>query len=179
MDPDGLLAYLCEHRYGRLIALATMMRGTRDGADDVVQDALVAVFSKPRRFPSEAAAEAYVRKAITTRALDEHRRTGRERNATLRLATLIPQAHHDPEPAWSREIDRALADLTPRVRACVILRYLDDQSIQQTADLLGLSPGAVKRYTSDGIRALNAALGTTADPDDHPSPAPIVTKGSL
>ena len=48
----------------------------------------------------------------------------------------------------------------------MVLRHLDDLSVRETASLLGLSEGAVKRYVSDGVAALNAALGTTS-PDDR------------
>ena len=56
---------------------------------------------------------------------------------------------------------RALAALSPRERACVVLRQMEDLSVVETASALGLSEGAVKRYTSDGLARLNAALGST------------------
>lgn len=53
----------------------------------------------------------------------------------------------------------ALAGLSPRERACVVLRHLEDLGVAETADLLGISTGAVKRYTSDGIERLEARVG--------------------
>ena len=61
------------------------------------------------------------------------------------------------------DVVRALAALSPRERACVVLRQMEDLSVVETASALGLSEGAVKRYTSDGLARLNAALGRTAD----------------
>jgi DNA-directed RNA polymerase specialized sigma24 family protein len=45
----------------------------------------------------------------------------------------------------------------------VVLRQMEDLSVVETAAALGLSEGAVKRYTSDGLSRLNAALGSTSD----------------
>ena len=70
----------------------------------------------------------------------------------------------------------ALASLAPRVRACVLLRYVEDLSIRETAHILGLSEGTVKRYVADGLAALNARLGTTT-PDDSDL-APVTTEGA-
>ena len=75
-----------------------------------------------------------------------------------------------PVPSSDGVADRleaALAQLSPRQRACVVLRYLDDVPVRETAALLGVSDGAVKRYTADGIRILNALLGTQATVNDH------------
>jgi DNA-directed RNA polymerase specialized sigma24 family protein len=48
---------------------------------------------------------------------------------------------------------------------------MDDLSVQETASLLGVTPGAVKRYTADGVARLSAALGGSDDvpaaPDEH------------
>ena len=59
------------------------------------------------------------------------------------------------------DVQRALQALPPRERACVVLRQVEDMSIRETATALGLSEGAVKRYTADGTARLDAALGTT------------------
>ena len=75
-----------------------------------------------------------------------------------------------------RSLGAALQTLPPRVRACVALRYLDELSVRETADALSLSEGAVKRYVSDGIRALNALLGTSDSAEERPT-APVKPTG--
>ena len=69
-------------------------------------------------------------------------------------------------PGLPGELKRALSVLSPRQRACVMLRHLDDLSVRETAAVLGLSEGAVKRYVSDGVATLNSLLGTSADPGE-------------
>lgn len=56
------------------------------------------------------------------------------------------------------EVEAAPALLSPRERACVVLRHMEDLSTRETAQILHLSEGAVKRYLSDGVAALTATL---------------------
>ena len=51
----------------------------------------------------------------------------------------------------------ALADLPPRQRACVVLRYYDDLSVEAVAETLGCRTGTVKSQTARGLEALRTA----------------------
>ena len=154
-----LLEQLCRERYGSLIALATMLTGSRESAPDLVHEAMIAVFGKQRSFPSLNSADAYVRAAITTRFIDGGKKSANRRDSERRFARQAPTAVQEAAIA-DPELTRALGTLPPRVRACVVLRFLEDLSISQTAAALHLSDGAVKRYVSDGLAALNTELGT-------------------
>lgn len=153
-----MLEELVSTRYRALVGFATLLGGPSD-AEDLVQDALAHVFSRRVSFPTIGHAEAYVRRAIATRFLDGRRsalrRFRRER------AVARPESVRGDEAMVADRIDiaEALAALPPRVRACVVLRYLSDLSTAETAASLRLSEGAVKRYVSDGVRALAIALG--------------------
>jgi RNA polymerase sigma-70 factor (ECF subfamily) len=72
-------------------------------------------------------------------------------------------------------VERALAHLTPRERVCVTLRFIDGLSVAETAGVLNLAEGSVKRYVSDALHKLNGILGdvVTVD-DDGPSIAATV-----
>ncbi|WP_062515879.1 RNA polymerase sigma factor [Demequina gelatinilytica] len=167
---------LCRERYGRLMALATMLAGP-DEAPDLVHDAMVAVFARHRRFASLDAADAYVRKAIATRFVDRGRKSSRHDATVRRVAAQTPRAHSDrPAEPWP-DLDAALQSLPPRERACVVLRFLDDMSVRDTAAALGLSEGAVKRYVSDGLSALNSRLGTDAQLDSSDRVSVTITRG--
>lgn len=160
---ETLLEQVVRERYPRLVAHAMLVAGSHHDAQDLVQEALISAFSGRARFDSVQQAEAYVRRAIVSRAIDTSRRRTREQRALTRVGALPhpPQTVEDHTPG--ADVLRALAALSPRERACVVLRQLDDVSVNDTAELLGLSAGSVKRYTADGIARLNAALGTTAE----------------
>ena len=57
------------------------------------------------------------------------------------------------------DVRAALDALSPRERACVVLRFYDDLTVARIADQLSLSEGAVKRYLSDGVHRMEGLLG--------------------
>ena len=61
--------------------------------------------------------------------------------------------------AWATSRAR-LERLSPRERACVVLRYYEDRSVDETAKELGIAPGSVKRYVSDAMAKLREQLAT-------------------
>lgn len=164
---EPVLDQLVRERYPRLVAHAMLLVRSVDEAQDLVQDALVSTFAGRARFAGVAEAEAYVRRAVVSRFVDQGRRRTSERRALAREAVLADRGPVDVGPGLlAPELEAALATLSPRTRACVVLRHMDDLSVRETAALLRLSEGAVKRYVSDGVAALNAALGTTAGDDE-------------
>lgn len=157
---ERLLEQLVHERYGTLVGWATLVCGSREDAQDLLQEALLATFSSRARFTTLPEAEQYVRRAVATRSIDAARRRGRERVALGTIAGYAAETapdvdgHHLPA-----DVMRALTALTQRERACVVLRHLEDLSVRETARVLGISEGAVKRYTSDGVARLDVVLG--------------------
>jgi RNA polymerase sigma factor (sigma-70 family) len=168
-----MLEEVARERHGRLVAHALLLTSSRPDAEDLVQDALVSVFVGRARFATAAEAEAYVRRAIVSRFIDGHRRRSKERQLLTQVAAVGQTTAAAPD-GLPLDIQRALAGLGPRERACVVLRHVEDLSVRETASLLSLSEGAVKRYTSDGVARMNAALGTTVD--DRPDVTVDVTR---
>ncbi|WP_084125623.1 sigma-70 family RNA polymerase sigma factor [Demequina sp. NBRC 110054] len=173
---EPMLHEVAGARRGRLLAFAEMLAGAH-AAEDLVQDAVIATFSKRRGFDTAAQAESYVRRAIASRYVDSVRKSSAERARMERTAP--PEAVPDPteKVGGDAAIDAAMAALAPRERACVALRFLEDLSVRDTAHALGLSEGAVKRYVSDGLKRLNAALGTHEDPDSIETTRVVTMEG--
>lgn len=159
---EPLLERVVRERYPRLVTHAMLVAGSAVDAQDLVQEALISSFSGRAKFRSVEQAEAYVRRAIVSRAVDESRRRSRESRLAQRVAGLAVLPVVVEERGPGADMLRALSTLSPRERACVVLRQLDDLSVTETAAQLGLSEGSVKRYTADGIARLNAVLGSTA-----------------
>jgi RNA polymerase sigma factor (sigma-70 family) len=105
-----------------------------------------------------AKAEAYTRRVIVTTCISWRRR----RSFGERPASDVPDAGViDPVTLLSEqgELFIAVRRLPPRQRAAVVLRFCEDLSQAQVAELMGCSVGSVKRHTSLGLEKLRAELG--------------------
>jgi RNA polymerase sigma-70 factor (ECF subfamily) len=161
---DGM-ERLVREREKALLGYAYVVCGDPTLAQDLVQDALVKTFSRPREGLSLVKAEAYVRRAITTLYVDQYRRQQRWQRVQHLFRPQVVQESTTVFSDLSADVATALADLPPRVRACVVLRFFDDLTVNDIASQLGLAPGSVKRYLSDGMRALELRLGALDDAD--------------
>ena len=160
---EGVVTELVAQRGEALLRYATLLCGSREDAADLVQDALVRTFGRLRNGFTVESAEAYVRRAILNGHLDGGRRTSRWR----RIAPLEYRPDEQESPALASETRIDLHDelrkLTPRERACLVLRYYEDLKVDDVAEALGISAGAVKRYLSDALGRLAIALEEPAD----------------
>lgn len=170
-DWQELVEQLMRERGRALVAYAAMLVGRDGDAEDLLHDAVVKVFSRPRRLSDLDHAEAYVRRTMPTLAIDRARRRG----AVDRTRTRSFQ--RDPAPAdldAGLDVRRALRSLTPREQACVVMRYFDDLTVPQIAHELGLAQGTVKRYLHDATARLAPLLGVE-DPGPEPDVVDLVT----
>jgi len=120
-------------------------------AEDMVQFTFVKLYVAWPRI-REDGLEAYARRALMNVCFSHLRKHRRE---------TVSDEIADPAvgPATSNvDLSRALALLPPRQRAVVALRYLDDLSVAQVADALGMAPGTVKSQTSRALTGLRALL---------------------
>ena len=161
--PDHL-STIVEERYPALVAYARLLTGGRlADAEDLVQDAIVATFARRRAFDSAGHAEGYVRRCIANGFVDAHRTRLRRWRADARAAS--PEAVAPPQEALhdAADVARALAVLSPRERACVVLRHFDDLTVREVGHRLGIAEGSVKRYLHDAARRLGVALAERHD----------------
>lgn len=164
---EDTLSALVRERGPALVGYAYLLCGDRRQAEDLVQDALVKTFARGSA-GAPRSAEAYVRRAILTTYIDGFRR--RRRWEAVRHLFRPDDDAVGPEVHVTDRLDllTALEALSPRQRACIVLRYYQDLTVPQIADALALSTGAVKRYLSDAVRRLEEILGPVADvPAEH------------
>lgn len=158
-----VLEEVVRDRRADLVGYACLYTVDRTHAEDLVQEALVRVFSRTRNLKSVPAAEQYVRRAIRTAFLDH----ARKRRTWLSRQHLFAATDDTPGPENSvqagMDTRAALAALSPRQRACTVLRYFDDLPVAEIAAELGISTGAVRRYLSDATAKLRLSLGADAD----------------
>ena len=178
---EGTVARLVADRGDSLTRYAWLLCGDLDDATDLVQDALVKTFGRLSNDFTVHAAEAYVRRSILTIFLDG----GRRRTRWRRIAhlTAVPERVEAPSAGSETRLDlgQELSRLAPRERACVVLRYHNDLTVDGIASELGISAGAVKRYLSDGLAKMAVSLTREGDHDrgrsaDVPPRNPIDTQ---
>ncbi len=155
---ERVVAELVAERGDALLRYAQLLTGSADDAADLVQDALVRTFGRLRNGFSVESAESYVRRAILNASVDRGRRVSRWRR--IAPSQYEPDELPSSEAATGLRLDlhEELRKLTPRERACLVLRYYDDLKVDDIAEALGISSGAVKRYLSDGLAKMAIAL---------------------
>lgn len=165
MTDEDELSVMVRHRIGALTGYAYLLCGSVKEAEDLVQDAFVKVFSR-RRAPGAATSESYVRRAILSIYLDQYRR--RRRWSGIKHLVGVADRQESADLATSAQLDVAVAldALTPRQRACVVLRYYEDLTVPQVAQSLGCAPGTVKRHLSDAHEVLRRTLGDDVELPD-------------
>ncbi len=158
-------AQLFEEQRPGALRLAYAMTGDAQLAEDVVAESFARVYERWVKGALQDP-DAYVRSAVVNQVRTVWRRLAvRRRHAATRRVESAPPQGTDRVADVDR-LQRALAVLSPRVRAVVILRIVDDLSEQRTAEVLGCSVGTVKSYLSRGLERLRADL-TSAEGDFH------------
>ncbi|GJF28788.1 RNA polymerase sigma24 factor [Kitasatospora sp. NE20-6] len=152
-------------RARRLFQIAYLMCGDRHQAQDLVQTALgkmYAVWERLQFDGGDAGLDAYARKVLLRTYLS-HRRLRRSSELTVERVPDAPSDGAADGGAGRTELRLvlvdALAQLPPRNRAVVVLRYLEDHSVEAVAEMLGTSPAGVKSLTTRSLAKLRELLG--------------------
>lgn len=149
MGPDlheEFRAFVVE-RSGALFRTAYLLTGSRQAAEDLVQSALAKTAARLTRLRDPAAIEGYVRRAMYHEQVSWWRRSG----TATEVSTDRPPEQADDGHADASElrlvVRAALARLTRRQRAVLVLRYFEDLPESEVAKVLGISVGAVRSQT--------------------------------
>jgi RNA polymerase sigma-70 factor (sigma-E family) len=147
-----------------LLRLAYLLAGDRGHAEDLVQTALMRTYRHWGRVVRRGEPRAYVRRALVNTHTSWRRRPLHREQATGWIPdTAAPDAAPAADPAGP--LGTALAALPPRMRATVVLRFYEDLSERQTAQVLGCSPSTVNSQATRGLARLRAAL-TAAEAEE-------------
>jgi RNA polymerase sigma-70 factor (sigma-E family) len=157
-DRAGVVTDLFTAHHRRLVGLAALLVDDRAAAEDVVQDAFVALHRHWRQLRDANAAVAYLNRTVVNSSRDVLRRGRRADRATRRLvprseelgsAEQDAERRNDADRLW-----RAITALPTRQREVLVLRYYLEQNESEIAETLGISRGSVKQHASRGLAAL-------------------------
>ena len=149
--PGGFEEFVAARRTA-LLRSAYLLTGDHEDAEDLVQVTLVKAVPRWRRIADHP--EPYVRRILARESISRWRRRRWREVATDRLPEQIDPAA-DRDDSVLRE---ALGRLAPRQRAVIVLRYYEDLTERQTADVLGIAAGTVKSQARDGLARLRVLL---------------------
>jgi RNA polymerase sigma-70 factor (sigma-E family) len=163
-DDDGFRAFV-SMRWPSLVTTAYLITADRGVAEDCVQEALARMHGRWGKV-RDGAPVAYAQRAVVNAALSWRRR---RRVAEVPFEVGFDRA---APPAADDGVDpvlvAALRSLPPRMRAAVVLRYLEDRSEAEAAEILGCSVGTVKSAAHRGVARLREALGEGPPPEETP-----------
>ena len=154
MSSDRLAELYSRHAPGGG-RLAYLMTGDRALSEDLVQEAFVKVMTRFGDLRKPDSFDSYLKRTVINLIKGHYRHTQVERSYLRRIV-------REPEPVveagtgegndmWAR-----IAALPTRQRAAVVLRFYEDLSEQQTADVLGCSPAAAKSLIARAMQVLRA-----------------------
>ncbi|MCI0687335.1 MAG: SigE family RNA polymerase sigma factor [Sporichthyaceae bacterium] len=139
----------------QLLGYAHALTGDRRHAEDLVQEALIRTGLAWHRVRRKDRPTAYVKTAILRLYLNERRRSS------------VPAAGYEvdngaPDPGFTQvdeqdALKQALAKVPPKMRAVLVLRYLDGLPDDEIATALGCSRGTVRTQAARGLAKLRSA----------------------
>jgi RNA polymerase sigma-70 factor (ECF subfamily) len=172
-DTDAFEGLVAAHSRA-VYALAFRVTGNAQAAEDAVQETFLRAFRFLASFDQRAELGTWLHRIAVNAAIDQGRRTRRERAARVDLPdegdlslSEVPSGEAGPERrALDAEIRRrteaALAGLTPSERAAFVLRHYEGRSIAEISSTLGKRDNATKQSIFRAVRKLRSALAPLA-----------------
>jgi RNA polymerase sigma-70 factor (sigma-E family) len=158
---EGLDAFVAD-RGGVLLATAVLLTGSRAAGEDLLQSALERLMRHWNRVSGDR--EGYLRRTLYHLAVDQWR-------SRKRRPEVLAEVEQPGQPDGTDTLDlrqaliEALATLPPRQRAVLVLRYWEQFSEAESAEVLGCSIGTVKSTASRGLARLREVTAVWARDD--------------
>lgn len=161
-DREAEYAAFFAASWPRLFRTTYAVAGDRQLTEDALQTAFAHAWASWAKVAAADDRLAYVRRMAVNAALARHRKSSSRRE---RAVAVVPDAGRPSgEDAFlsTDETWQAVKELPPRQRAVVVLRYYEDLTEQEIADVLGCRPGTVKSQASAALASLRDRLGDPA-----------------
>jgi RNA polymerase sigma-70 factor (sigma-E family) len=157
-EPAGLNELYIRHAPAA-VGLAFLLVGDRDVAQDLVHEAFVRLAGRLRHLRDRSRFDAYLRRTVVNLHLSRLRRLRLERTYLARERYLLsPERDHQAEVAARQDLWASLGRLPARQRAALVLRYYEDLSERETAEVMRSSVAAVKSLVARAMEALRMEM---------------------
>jgi RNA polymerase sigma-70 factor (ECF subfamily) len=148
-------------RSGALLRTAYLLAGDWATAEDLLQTALTKTYLAWKRLGTIEAVEPYTRRVLVNTATSWWRRRWHGERPTEKLPD-VPGPDQHQEAIERDALWQHVRSLPARQRAVLVLRFYEDLSEAQTAELLDISAGTVKSQTARALATLRRRLGADA-----------------
>lgn len=153
----------CRDNYAGVVRATALATGVVDVAEDATQEAFIRAAMRWPRVRRMERPVGWVQVVAMNAARRSLKRRPEPRDPTNAVERADNGSDHATQVTRRVAILQALAALPPRQRAAVVLRYLAELSVAETARALGVTQGTVKRSTSDALA--NLRIGMEGDDD--------------
>jgi RNA polymerase sigma-70 factor (sigma-E family) len=156
------LEAFCHIQHPRLVRLLSLHCGDAETARDLTQETLVKVcqhWKKVRRMDEPGA---WVTRVAINLANSHFRRASVRRRLDTPPDPAVAQTE-SPDAMEGWMVRAAVSTLPERQRTALVLRYFEDMSVDQTAQVMGVSASAVKKLTARGVERLHELLDTDVE----------------
>lgn len=156
-------------RQAALYRTAYLLVGDHAGAEDLLQNAFAKLYLSWDRIRDHGALDGWVRRVMVNEHHSLWRRAWKRREHST--ATLPETGTHDSyDDGLGGALWSFVQTLPPRQRSVVVLRYYEELSEAEVAEMLGISVGTVKSQASRALAGLRARAPRSLDPlDPHES----------
>jgi RNA polymerase sigma-70 factor (ECF subfamily) len=169
-DPSAFTVLVARHR-DRLWAVAIRTIGDREEAADALQEALISAFRNAAGYRGEAAVTTWLHRVVVNACLDRVRRRQARPTVPLGDTEVASRRDHHASTETRLDVRAALATLPAAQRAAIVLVDMEDLSVAEAAQVLGVAEGTIKSRCSRGRAALALLLRPAQPVLGPPQPA--------
>lgn len=153
-DRDADFTAYLEARQAHLLRTAYLLTGDRHQAEDILQTALAKLYLSWDRVRDHGAVDGYVRRILVNENSSLWRRAWRRREWSTDAVPDSTPVRDAYDEGLAADVWAVVSTLPRRARAVVVLRYYEQLTEAETAEVLGISVGTVKSQTSRALAAL-------------------------
>jgi len=157
-DKDAEFEAYMAARQPSLLRTAYLLSGDRHTAEDLVQTALAKLYLSWDKVQQRELLDGYVRRIIVNEHNSLWRRAWKKREVSTDALPDHQTVTHEPDDGRSAALWDFVQTLPRKQRAVIVLRYYEDLSEAETADILGISVGTVKSQASRALAAMRSRV---------------------